>query len=159
MTICANVIIYSGVSIGENSLIGDNSSLLTDVTIGKNTLISRNVTINSNVEIGDDTRIMDNSHITGRVTIGSKVFISVGVVMANDNSFGLKGFNESVQGAVIEDYVSIGVGAIILPNIRIGKGSIVAAGSVVKENVPEGVLYAGNPAKVVSRVPKYLRRC
>ncbi|MDB5053215.1 MAG: transferase hexapeptide repeat containing protein [Bacilli bacterium] len=158
VSICANVIVYGNVSIGENSLIGDNSSIMSDVRIGNEVLISRNVTINSSVEIGDNTRIMDNSHITGRVTIGKRVFISVGVTMANDNLFGRNGFSGEVQGAVIEDNVSIGVGSVIMPKVRIGNGSIVSAGSVVKDDVPEGVIVAGNPAKIVTRVPKYMKR-
>ena len=157
-TLCAHVIIYTNVSIGTDCLIGDNSSIFTNVKIGDRVLISRNVTVNSDVVIGDNTRIMDNTHITGRVKIGSNVFISVGVVMANDNTFGKKGFDDTVKGATIEDYVSIGVGAIILPHVKIGKGSIVSAGSVVKDDIPEGVICAGNPATVLVRVPKYLKR-
>lgn len=158
VSISAGAVIYEGVTIGEDCLIGDHSSIFTNVTIGRSVLISRHVTVNGDVTIGDNTRIMDNSHITGRVSIGANVFISVGVSMANDNLFGKNGFSDEVRGATIEDYVSIGVGATILPNIKIGKGSIVAAGSLVKEDVPENVIVAGNPAKVVTRVPRYMRR-
>lgn len=156
--LCANAVIYTNVQIGDDCLIGDNSSVFTDVQIGDKVLISRNVTINSETRIGSHTRIMDNSHITGRVVIGNNVFISVGVVMANDNFFGKFGFGEQCRGATIEDYVSIGVGAIILPNVSIGKGSIVAAGTVVNTDIPEGVICAGNPAKVISKVPKGWKR-
>jgi len=48
----------------------------------------------------------------------------------------------------IEDNVWIGAGAVILPGVRIGRGSIVAAGAVVREDVPPGALVAGVPAKV-----------
>lgn len=157
-TLCANVIVYTNVKIGKDCLIGDNSSIFTDVQIGDKVLISRNVTVNSETTIGSYTRIMDNSHITGRAQIGSHVFISVGVLMANDNFFGKFGFSAENRGATIEDYVSIGVGAIILPNITIGKGSIVAAGSVVNSDIPAGVMCAGNPAKIMRKVPKYLAR-
>ncbi|WP_052126214.1 acyltransferase [Ureibacillus massiliensis] len=158
VSISAHAVIYKGVKMGKDCLIGDHASILSNVKIGDSVLISRQVTINSDVEIGDHTRIMDNTHITGRVKIGDHVFISVGVSMANDNLFGRNGFNDDVQGAVIEDFVSIGVGATILPNVKIGRGSIVAAGSVVKKDVPSGVIVAGNPAKVISKVPSNLRR-
>ena len=158
VSVSAHAVIYKGVKIGNDSLIGDHSSILSKVQIGKNVLVSRHVTINSEVTIGDYSRIMDNTHITGRVNIGKHVFISVGVNMANDNLFGRNGFTDMVQGAIIGDYVSIGVGATILPNVNIGRGSIIAAGTVVKEDVPENVIYGGNPAKVVSRVPKFMRR-
>lgn len=121
-------------------------------------MISRNVTINSETTIGNNTRIMDNSHITGRAKIGSNVFISVGVLMANDNHFGKIGFTDGCRGAIIEDYVSIGVGAILLPNITIGNGSIVSAGSVVNIDIPPGVICGGNPVKIIRKVSKYLAR-
>lgn len=158
VSISAHTVIYTGVEIGSNSLIGDHTSILSNVKIGKEVLISRHVTINSDVTIGDNSRIMDNTHITGRTIIGENVFISVGVSMANDSLFGKNGFNDEVQGPIIEDFVSIGVGVTILPSIKIGKGSIIAAGTIVKENVPENVIYGGNPAKVISRVPKYMKR-
>lgn len=157
-SISSNVTIYTNVKIGRNVLIGDNVSILNDVEIEDNVLISRNVTINSNVKIGENSRIMDNSHITGRVKIGKNVFISVGVSMANDNLFGKNGFNDKVFGPTIEDFVSIGVGAILLPGVKIGEGSIVAAGSVVNKDVPNNVIVSGNPAKIITRVPKYMRR-
>ncbi|MGG3284296.1 DapH/DapD/GlmU-related protein [Paenibacillus solani] len=158
VSICSNVIIYEDVIIGKGSLIGDNSSIMPNVNIGEEVLISRGVNINTEVTIGNNTRIMDNSHITGRVSIGNNVFISVGVTMANDNLFGLNGYDDKVSGATIEDYVSVGVGSIILPGVRIGKGSIVAAGSVIKKDVPDYVIVAGNPAKIVSKVPSSMRR-
>jgi maltose O-acetyltransferase len=43
----------------------------------------------------------------------------------------------------------IGAGAIILPGVHVGEGSIVAAGSVVTKNVPDGSLVAGNPARII----------
>lgn len=158
VALCSNVIIYEDVEIGRESLIGDNSSIMPNVKIGEEVLISRGVTINTEVEIGNNTRIMDNTHITGRVKIGNHVFISVGVSMANDNLFGKQGYDENVFGAVIGNHVSIGVGSIILPGVKIGDGSIIAAGSVVKKDIPEGVIVSGNPAKIVTRVPSSINR-
>jgi acetyltransferase-like isoleucine patch superfamily enzyme len=53
----------------------------------------------------------------------------------------------------IEDDVWIGARVLILKGVRIGRGSIVAAGSVVAKDVPEYVIVAGNPAKVVKQIP------
>ncbi len=158
VVIGSNVVIYNNVLIGENSLIGDNTSVFFNVTIGDNVLISRNVTINSNTSIGNYTRIMDNTHITGRAVIGDHVFISVGVMSANDNSFGKYGYGNHIQGPVIEDYVSIGAGAVLLPGVTLKRGCMVAAGSVVKNDVPEDIIVAGNPATFVRKIPKAIRR-
>jgi acetyltransferase-like isoleucine patch superfamily enzyme len=155
----AGIVVYTDVTIGEDCLFGDHSSIFCGVSIGDRVLVSRNVTINSDVSIGDDTRLMDNCHITGRCRIGNSVFFSVGVVSVNDNSFGKGGFSSMVKGATVEDYVSIGPGVVLLPECSIGKGSIVAAGSVVKGAIPHNVIAAGNPARIVCRVPKHLNRC
>ena len=42
--------------------------------------------------------------------------------------------------------------SIVLPGVTIGKGSIIGAGSVVTRDIPGGVIAAGNPAKIVSKI-------
>ncbi len=82
--------------------------------------------------------------------IGSHVFISLLVSTTNDNNLGSKGYDEAlVKGPIIEDYVGIGAGAIILPGVRIGKGAIVAAGAVVTKDVSPNKLVVGVPARAV----------
>lgn len=51
----------------------------------------------------------------------------------------------------IEDNVFIGLGTIIMPNVHIGKNSIIAAGSLVLKDVPSGSVVGGHPAKVIGR--------
>ncbi|WP_198468387.1 acyltransferase [Acetomicrobium sp. S15 = DSM 107314] len=150
--ICPHVTIYAGVEIGKRVLIGDSSSIFCRVFIDDDVIISRNVTINSDVKIGKNVRIMDNTHVTGRCIIGNNVFISVGVSMANDSRFGRSGYSEDCQGPTIEENVCIGAGAVLLPGVHIGRNSVVAAGSVVKKNVPEGMIVTGNPARIVGPV-------
>lgn len=153
--ISPHVVIYTDVEIGEGTLIGDNASIREQCKIGKNCIISRNVSVNYNTNIGDFTKIMDNTHITGNMQIGSHVFISVLVSTTNDNSLGLKGYDENlVKGPVIEDYVGIGAGANILPGVKIGIGSIVAAGAVVTKDVPPRKLVMGIPARIVRNSAK-----
>jgi len=52
-------------------------------------------------------------------------------------------------GVVIGDCCLIGSGATILPKVHVGKNSIVGAGAVVLKDVPEHVVVAGNPAKII----------
>lgn len=61
--------------------------------------------------------------------------------------------NESITGDIqIEDNVFIGTNSVILPGIRIGKGSVIAAGSVVTKNVVEDTLVGGVPAKFIKKI-------
>jgi acetyltransferase-like isoleucine patch superfamily enzyme len=54
---------------------------------------------------------------------------------------------------VVEDGAWVGLAAMILPGVRIGRGAVVSAGAVVNEDVPANVLVAGNPATVVRDLP------
>jgi acetyltransferase-like isoleucine patch superfamily enzyme len=56
---------------------------------------------------------------------------------------------DSVRAVTIEDNVWIGSHAIIMPGVTVGAGSVVAAGSVVMNPVPQNALVAGNPARQI----------
>ena len=151
--ICPSSVVYCGTKIGDNVLLGDFCSIREDCIVGNNCLISRNVSVNYNTTIGDFTKIMDNSHITGNMKIGNHVFISVLVATTNDNTMGREEYSEDhVQGAIIEDYVTVGAAANILPQVTIGKNSIIGAGAVVTKDVPESKVVMGVPAKIIRNV-------
>jgi len=143
-----NAVIYYDVTIGNNTLIGDGASIREKCRIGSNCVLSRYVTVNYNTVIGDRTKIMDTTHITGNAVIGNDVFISLLVGSANDNVV-RAGYGEHVRGPIIEDGVTIGLGVLILPGVRIGNSSTVAAGSVVTKDVAPSTLVAGAPARLV----------
>ncbi len=60
------------------------------------------------------------------------------------------GHNSVIHGSILKDNILIGMGSVILDNAVINSNSLIAAGSLIKEgfSVPEGVLAAGNPAKI-----------
>jgi maltose O-acetyltransferase len=62
-------------------------------------------------------------------------------------------FNTAARPIVVEDGAWIALGALILPGVRIGRGAIVGAGSVVSEDVPPNVLVVGNPARATQDLP------
>jgi acetyltransferase-like isoleucine patch superfamily enzyme len=146
-----HAVIYYDVVIGQNTLIGDGASIREQCCIGEACVVSRAVTINYATTIGNQTKIMDNTHVTGNVTIGMRVFISAMVGMANDNLV-RAGYGDHVKGPTIEDDVVVGLGALLLPSVRLGRGCTVAAGSVVTRDVEPGVLVAGVPARLVRRL-------
>lgn len=140
--------IYYDVAIGCNTLIGDGASIREKCRIGRECIVSRCVTINYNTVIGDRTKIMDSTHITGNAVIGDDVFVSLLVGTANDNVV-RGGYGGHVKGPTIENGAVIGAGAVLMPAVTIGKGSTVAAGSVVTKDVPPGALVAGAPARKI----------
>ncbi len=143
-----NSVIFYDVIIGNNTLLGDGASIREKCSVGSFCILSRYVTVNYNTKIGSRTKIMDCSHITGNAVIGDDVFISLHVGTTNDNAV-REGYSSHVVGPTIEDHVVIGVGASLLPAIRVGQGATVGAGSVVTKDVKEKTLVAGVPARFV----------
>ncbi|MDW7668435.1 MAG: 2,3,4,5-tetrahydropyridine-2,6-dicarboxylate N-acetyltransferase [Bacillota bacterium] len=113
------------------------------VSIGKGAVIMMGAVINIGAEIGEGSMIDMNSVVGARGTIGKNVHLGAGAVIA--------GVLEppSKSPVIIEDDVMIGANAVILEGVRVGKGSVVAAGSIVIEDVPENSVAAGAPAKVI----------
>lgn len=144
--------IYYDVTVGNCTLIGDGASLREQVKVGDYSVIGRYVTVNYNVVIGNKVKIMDHTLLAGNMVIGNDVFISGCVGTATDNSMGRAEYDEShIVGPTIEDGAVIGLGAIILPNVRIGTGVIVGAGAVVTKDVMDGTVVMGMPARVVKK--------
>lgn len=162
------------ISIGNHSVIGENTIL----TAWDKYYPSNNGILNigrqeaeiqlftPTIKIGDGVNIGPMSHITAIdcIIIGNGVLTGPQVLIT-DNSHGL--FEEdqlqirpadrplySKGPVVIEENVWIGQGSMILSGLTIGKGSIVAANSVVTKSVPPFSLVAGNPAKVIKTISK-----
>lgn len=151
--LCPGVILYTGSEFGRDNLLGDHCSIREECKVGDCCLISRNVSVNYNTSIGNHTKIMDNTHITGNMKIGDHVFISVLVATTNDNTMGREEYSENhVQGATIEDYVTVGAAANLLPGVTVGCNAIVGASALVTKDVPAGKVVMGVPAKIIKDV-------
>ncbi len=153
--LCPGCVVYMGTTIGDHTLLGDHCSIREDCIVGEYCIVSRNVSVNYETVIGHHTKIMDGTHITGNMIIGNHVFISVMVISTNDNAMGRDGYSDShVRGPIIEDYVTVGAGANLLPNVRIGENAIVGAAALITKDVPPSSVVMGVPARVVRMVEK-----
>ncbi len=116
------------------------------VEIGDNCVIMMGAVINIGAVIGKKTMIDMNVVVGGRAVIGDNCHIGAGAVVA--------GVIEppSADPVIIGDNVLLGANAVILEGVKVGKGSVVAAGSVVVSDVDEYTVVAGVPAKVIKKV-------
>lgn len=115
------------------------------------------------LEIGDDTGIGFAAElIVGEsIRIGHHVMIANHVTLVGYDGHPLDPFararneppgHEGVGPIVVKDYAWIGSNSIIMKGVTVGRGAVVAMGSVVKFNVPDLSVVSGNPAKVVWQI-------
>jgi carbonic anhydrase/acetyltransferase-like protein (isoleucine patch superfamily) len=131
----------------ENVFIAEGAVIIGDVSIEKDSSVWFNAVIRGDVhyiKIGERTNIQDGSvlHVTN-----GKYFLEIG----NDVTIG---HNAVVHGCIVKSNVLVGMGSVILDRAVVNSNSIVGAGALVKEGftVPEGVLVAGVPAKIIRDV-------
>ncbi|WP_419421106.1 acyltransferase [Legionella sp. D16C41] len=146
----AGTIIYCDVTCGAYFQTGHNVLIREHTEIGKHVVIGTNTIIDGNVIIGSYVKIESNCYIPTHTLIGSRVFIGPGVTMTNDKYPLKMRDNYKPQGPTIEDEVTIGGGAVIVPGIKIGKGSFIAAGTVVTKDIPPMSLVIGFPGKITN---------
>ena len=144
--------IYAGSEIGDYFQTGQGVSIREDNIIGNNVSIGTNSVLEFGNRIGDYSRIHSSCFLE-MVAIGKYVFVGPNVVFTDDpHPMGCPHYKECKGGAVVEDYVRIGANSTILPGIKIGRNSLIGAGSVVTKDVPPDSVVAGNPAKVIKRI-------
>lgn len=116
------------------------------VEIGDSAIIMMGAIINIGAVIGEGTMIDMGAVLGGRAIVGKNCHIGAGTVLA--------GVVEpaSAQPVIIEDNVLIGANAVVLEGIRIGKGSVVAAGAIVIQDVAPYTVVAGTPARKIKDI-------
>jgi acetyltransferase-like isoleucine patch superfamily enzyme len=149
-------IIYGDVYIGDDFQTGHQVLLREQTKIGRHVLLGTQSVIDGQVTIGDFVKIETHVYIPTHVEIGSFVFIGPGVTITNDR-YPLKLRDQyKPEGAILEDGVTIGGGVTIVPGVRIGRDSFVAAGAIVTKDVPPDSLVVGAPGRV-QPLPDHLK--
>ncbi|MES1021713.1 acyltransferase [Gloeocapsa sp. BRSZ] len=161
-------IYHSQLQLGKHIFIGDRVTIFEDKNSGSVELAER-VHLYGDICIqtgeGGSLKIGSDTHIQPRCQISAykaSIQIGKGVQIAPNCAFypydhgiaaGQLMSKQPLQtkgGIVIEDDAWLGFGVIVLDGVRIGKGAVVGAGAVVTQDIPDGAIAVGVPARVIS---------
>lgn len=141
---------YKNISMGSNTTFGRGTVFWAPnkMTIGNNVYIGKYCTLQADMEIGNNIDIANNVGLIGKYDHDySKIGVSIKEApWIGDASYDFKGKNQKI---IIEDDVWIGFGAIVFTGVKIHRGAIIAAGSIVTHDVPAYTIVAGNPARIL----------
>jgi acetyltransferase-like isoleucine patch superfamily enzyme len=146
-------IIENPKNIGINTSIWYFTHIRDSAIIGENCTIGSHCYIDKNVTIGNNCKIQSGCMIYHPAKIGNCVFVGPKCLIINDkypratkkDGTKLTEKDWKCEGVIIEDYVSIGAGCIIMPGITIGEHSVIGAGTIVTKNIPPYTLAYGQP--------------
>ena len=129
--------------IDANVFIMNSATLIGNVVIGSNVLILANAVLRGDfnqIYVGENVCIQENAILNPTVQEAIKI-----------EGHSIIGYGAKVHGGEIRKGVFIGVNSVILPGAKIGEYSLIAAGSILAENmeVPPRSLVTGVPAKIV----------
>jgi bifunctional UDP-N-acetylglucosamine pyrophosphorylase/glucosamine-1-phosphate N-acetyltransferase len=148
--------IGNGVIVKDNCLIvdseiSDNCSVGPFAHLRMNSKLEKGSAVGNFVEMKKSTlgSRSKSMHLTylGDATVGEETNIGAGTITCNYDG-------KHKHQTIIEDNVKIGSDTMLVAPVRVGKGAVTAAGSVVTEDVPPDSLVAGVPAKVKKRLDK-----
>jgi acetyltransferase-like isoleucine patch superfamily enzyme len=150
-TIRAFTVIYAGVTIGDRFQSGHSTVIREENVIGDDCSVGTHVGLERGNQIGNRVRIHTNAAMEG-ATLEDDVFIGPGALLLDDPHAPCPRSRECVWGVKVRQAAVIGAGALVIPGKTVGLRAIVASGAVATSDVPDEVIVAGNPARVIKRV-------
>jgi sugar O-acyltransferase (sialic acid O-acetyltransferase NeuD family) len=119
-------VVHPTAYVARNASVGDGSQLLAGSVVGAEARIGTTCIVNTRASVDHECVLGPGVHVAPGATLCGAV--------------------------IVEDEAFVGAGAVVLPRLRIGRGAVVGAGSVVTKDVPPGLVVRGNPAKAARNV-------
>jgi acetyltransferase-like isoleucine patch superfamily enzyme len=143
-------IVYGDVTIGDYFQSGHYTVIRAKIRMGDYCTVMNHSALEGIIRFGDGVRVMSHVYIPSRTWFGDHVFVGPGVTFLNDR-FPARveaATYPTPQGATVEDHVMIGGGCTILPGVRIGERSFIAAGTLVTKDIPPRSFVMGAPGRI-----------
>lgn len=118
---------HSSAYIASSAEFGKGNTVCSQAIVNSNVLVGNHVLINNAAIVEHDGRVSDFATVCPGAKVGGRVDLSEGAFICT--------------------------GAIILPRLKVGRYSVLAAGSVLTRDLPDNVLAIGTPAKIVKEIP------
>jgi UDP-2-acetamido-3-amino-2,3-dideoxy-glucuronate N-acetyltransferase len=148
-------VIFDDVKVGDGTRIGNFVLIRDKSIIGKSCTIGSYADIEGDVQIGDFVSLQSGCYITRGVIIEDFAFLGPRVVTMNDKPISYR--RQSIpfvrQAPRILRAARVGGGSVLCPGTTVGENAVIGSGSVVTRDVPDRTIVAGNPARVIGKVP------
>jgi acetyltransferase-like isoleucine patch superfamily enzyme len=148
----SHTVIYHGNRIGDHFrtghgvMIREGNEIGADVSIGSHSIVEHHVVLR------DRVRIHSNAFIPEFSTLEEDAWIGPSVTMTNALYPKSPGAKTELRGPHVLQGAKVGANATLLPGVTIGRDALVGAGSVVIQDVPDGAVVVGSPARIVRMV-------
>jgi acetyltransferase-like isoleucine patch superfamily enzyme len=148
----AGTYIYAGNQIGKNFQTGNKANIRELNQIGEDVSIGTHSVIEHHITIGNNVRIHSQVFIPEYSTLENDCWIGPNVVLTNARYPKHVSAKDELKGPLIEKNAKIGANTTVLPNVKIGKNSLIGAGCVVTKHVPPDMIVAGNPGRPLRKI-------
>jgi len=138
-------VFYTGSRFGDGLVTGHRVTVRENTVAGLNLQIGTLSDIQGDCTIGDYVRFHSNVHIGKMSTVGNFVWIFPYVVLTNDPHPP----SEVLLGCEIGDYAAVATMSVVLPGVKVGRCSLVAAHSMVGKDVAPDTVVGGSPSKYI----------
>jgi acyl-[acyl carrier protein]--UDP-N-acetylglucosamine O-acyltransferase len=150
----SHCVFYAGSSFGPNLVTGHRVTVRENTKTGCNFQIGTLGDIQGHCVVGNHVKCHSNVHIGQLSRIGDYVWMFPYVVLTNDPHPP----SESLVGCLIEDFAVISTMSVVLPGVCIGRGALIGAMCLVRQDVPPDTICVGVPGRNVGQTDKIRNR-
>jgi len=152
VVIRSHSVIYAGNTIGAHFQAGHGVMIREFNEIGDDVSIGTHSIVEHHVKIGNGSRIHSSAFIPEYSILEEKTWVGPHVVFTNAPYPVSPSAKANLKGPHLRVGAKIGANATLLPGVVIGRNALVGAGAVVVDDVPDGKVVVGNPARIIKDI-------